>query len=98
MMTTCMNQFANVTAAVCSDTRSSSAACTNEACARFALSKKDALAASFFVIVSIIAIIALIMLLAMRLCRLHAILGLLISLLVWMKWSLAEVHRMQLYA
>lgn len=95
MMTACMNQFACVNTAVSSDTRSCSAACTNAACARFVLSKKDALAASFFVLVSII---ALIMLLAMRLCRLHAILGLLISLIVWMKWSFAEVQRMQLYA
>lgn len=99
MMNACMSQFNQSVfgyAAAASAAQSCSAAvCTNEAAACAAQSKKDALAVSFFVVVSII---ALMMLLALRLCRLHAILGLLISLLVRIKWSLAEVHWMQLHA
>lgn len=59
-------------------------ACASEACAHVSLSKKDALKASFFVLVSILCLF--------RLCILHIAISLLISLRVWKVWKTAEVH------
>lgn len=59
-------------------------ACASEACAHVSLSKKDALKASFFVLVSILYML--------RLCILHIAISLLISLRVWKVRKTAEVH------
>lgn len=85
-----MNQFANPCMTAASDARSCSGACQSTPCARFALSLKDAHAVSFFVIIAIVVSI-----MTLRLCLQHVVAGLLISLLVWGSWKMAEVQWMQ---
>lgn len=91
MKSTFMNQFATAyTSAAASDARFCSCACESTACARFAMSEKDAHAASFFVIIAVVVSI-----MTLRLCLQHVVAGMLISLLVWGSWKIAEVHWMQ---
>ena len=86
-----VNQFtATPCTAAASDARSCSRACESTSCARFAMSLKDAHAVSFFVIIAIVVSI-----MTLRLCLQHVAAGLLISLLVWGSWKMAEVQWMQ---
>ena len=85
-----MNQFTNSCTTAASDARFCSRACESTECACFAISRKDAHAVSFFIIIAIVVSI-----MTLRLCLQHVAAGLLISLLVWGSWKMAEVHWMQ---